>query len=79
MARCSVAGRTSAVPTTLRGPSVYSTAALKPRIREVGVFNTTATAVAVGLARASPSCALGSASPLAPRPALGRSYRRVAI
>lgn len=61
MARCSVAGRTSAVPTAARGPSVYSTAALKPRIREVGVFNTTATAVAVGLARASATGTQGAA------------------
>jgi hypothetical protein len=53
MARCSVAGRTSAVPTALRGPSVYATAAVRPRIREVGVFNTTTTAMAVGLVRAS--------------------------
>ncbi len=61
MARCSVAGRTSAVPTTVRGPSVYSTAALKPRIREVGVFNATAAAVAVGLARASATGTQGAA------------------
>lgn len=53
MARCSVAGRTSAVCTTVRGPSVYATTGIKPRIVEVAVFNTTTTAVAVGLARAS--------------------------
>lgn len=53
MARCAVATRTSAVPTAARGPSVYATAALKPRIKEIGVFNTTATACAVGVARAS--------------------------
>lgn len=53
MARCSVAGRTSAVPTAVRGPSVYSTAALKPSIKEIHVFNTTSTACAVGVARAS--------------------------
>lgn len=53
MARCSVATRTSAVPTAARGPSVYSTAALKPRIVEVGVWNTTTTAMAVGIARAT--------------------------
>lgn len=53
MARCSVATRTSAIPTTVRGPSVYSTAALKPQIRAVEVFNTTATAVAVAIVRAS--------------------------
>jgi hypothetical protein len=53
MARCAVATRTSAVPTAARGPSVYATAALKPRIKEIGVFNTTAVACAVGVARAS--------------------------
>jgi hypothetical protein len=53
MARCSVAGRTSAVPTAVRGPSVYATAGVRPRIREIGVFNTTSTACAVGVAVAS--------------------------
>jgi hypothetical protein len=61
MARCSVAGRTSAVPTAARGPSVYSTAALKPRIREVGVFNTTTTACAVGVQRATATGTQGAA------------------
>lgn len=53
MARCSVATRTSAVPTAVRGPSVYATAAVRPRIVEVGVWNTTAVACCVGLAIAS--------------------------
>jgi len=53
MARCTVAGRTSAVPTAARGPSVYATTGVKPRIKEIGVFNTTTTACAVGVARAS--------------------------
>lgn len=53
MARFSVAGRTSAVPTAVRGPSVYATTAVKPRIREIHVFNTTATACAVAVNRAS--------------------------
>lgn len=53
MARCSVATRTSAVPTAARGPSLYSTAALRPHIREIGVFNTTAVACAVAIARAT--------------------------
>lgn len=51
--RCAVATRTSAVPTAARGPSLYATAAVKPAIREVHVFNTTTTACAVGLARAT--------------------------
>jgi hypothetical protein len=53
MARCADATRTSAVPTAARGPSVYATAALKPRIKEIGVFNTTAVACAVAVNRAS--------------------------
>lgn len=61
MARCSVAGRTSAVPTSARGPSVYATAAVRPRIREIGVFNTTTTAVAVGVAVASATGTQGAA------------------
>jgi len=53
MAQCSVANRTSAIPTTVRGPSLYATAAVRPKIREIGVFNTTAVAVAVAVCRAS--------------------------
>lgn len=53
MARCAVAGRTSAVPTAVRGPSVYATTAVRPNIREIGIFNTTTTAMAVAVARAS--------------------------
>lgn len=53
MARCAVSTRTSAVPTAARGPSVYATTGVKPRIKEIGVFNTTSTACAVGVARAS--------------------------
>lgn len=53
MPRCAVATRTSAVPTAARGPSLYATTGVRPRIVEVGVFNTTATACAVGLAVAS--------------------------
>jgi hypothetical protein len=43
----------SAAPTSARGPSVYATAAVRPRIREIGVFNTTATACTVAVARAT--------------------------
>lgn len=53
MPRCSVATRTSAVPTAARGPSLYGTTGVRARVVEVGVFNTTTTACAVGLARAS--------------------------
>jgi hypothetical protein len=54
MARVAVAGRSSAVPTAARGPSVYATAASgRLVIREVGVFNTTTTAISVAVARAT--------------------------
>lgn len=53
MALFAVATRTSAVPTAVRGPSVYATAAVRPAIREIGVWNTTATACAVAVVRAT--------------------------
>jgi hypothetical protein len=50
MARVAVGSRSSAVPTAARGPSVYATAASgRLTIREIGVFNTTTTAAAVGI------------------------------
>lgn len=50
--RASIAGRSTVVGTTLRAiASVYGTAAKGFRLREVGVFNTTSTAVAVSLVR----------------------------
>lgn len=50
--RCSVANRSTVAGTTLRAvASVYSTASKAFRLREVGVFNTTSTAVAVSLVR----------------------------
>ena len=61
MARCAVAGRTSAVPTAARGPSVYATAAIRPQIRKIEVYNTTATAAAVGIARATATGTQGAA------------------
>jgi hypothetical protein len=51
MPRHSVAERTDALPTALRGPSVYAAADAGFALRECGVFNTTATAVRVGLIR----------------------------
>lgn len=53
MGRFAVAGRTTAVPTNLRGPSLYGTAAVRPRVREIGVFNTGGTAMAVAIVRAT--------------------------
>ena len=61
MAICSVATRMSAIGTTVRGPSVYSTAALKPHIIEIGVSNTTAVACAVGVVRATATGTPGAA------------------
>lgn len=61
MARCAVATRTSAVPTTVRGPSVYATTGVRPNIREIGVFNTAATACAVAVCRASATGTQGAA------------------
>lgn len=50
--RHSIAGRSTVVGTTLRGMfSLYAIAAVGAKVREVGVFNTTTTAVAVSLVR----------------------------
>jgi hypothetical protein len=43
----------SVAPTAARGPSVYGIANKGGRLREVGIFNTTAVQCAVALARAS--------------------------
>lgn len=52
--RASAGWRTGgAGSTTLPIASLFATAALRPRIREVGVFNTTTTAVAIALRRAT--------------------------
>ena len=52
MARFSSAYRTSGVATNLLPmASIYATAAVRPRVVEVSVFNTTATAVNVALCR----------------------------
>jgi hypothetical protein len=50
MARCGAADRSvTNLPTAVRGPNLYCTADGGLRLREVGVFNTTTTAVCVGL------------------------------
>lgn len=51
MARYSAGTRTGAGSTTLPIISLYSAAAVNARIREIGVFNTTATAVALKVIR----------------------------
>jgi hypothetical protein len=53
MARCAAGGRTAAVPTAVRGPSLYATTGVRPQIRSIEVYNTTTTACAVGVARAT--------------------------
>lgn len=59
MARYACAFRTTgAGSTTLPIASIFATAACQPMIMEVGVFNTTATAVSIALRRAT---ALGTA------------------
>ncbi len=66
MPRYSASARTAALITSVRGPSVYTIAsAARPKIREVGVFNTTTTAFAVTLnrvtARGTPGAAITAA------------------
>jgi hypothetical protein len=54
MARCAVGWRTAgAGSTTLPIGSLFATAGVRPRILEIGVFNTTATAVCIALKRAT--------------------------
>jgi len=61
MPRCAVATRTSAVPTAVRGPSLYSTTGVRPDIRSIEVYNTTTTACAVAVVRASATGTQGAA------------------
>ena len=50
MARCAAAGRgVTTVPDPDQGPNLYCSADGYIRIREIGVFNTTATAFSVGV------------------------------
>lgn len=51
MARYSAGAKTTAGSTTLPIISLYSAAAVGPKIREIGVFNTTSTAVDLKLVR----------------------------
>jgi hypothetical protein len=61
MARCVVAGRTDALLTATRGPCVYATTGVTPQIRSIEVYNTTATACAVAVGRASATGTQGTA------------------
>lgn len=61
MARFAVAGRSTVVGTNVRAvASVFATAACQPRILEIGVSNTSAAAVAVGVARFTNATGVGS-------------------
>lgn len=67
MPRFSASARSSVASTTVRGPSLYTIAsACRPVIREVGVFNTTSTAVAVALARLTARGTPGAGITVAP-------------
>lgn len=61
MARYSAGTRsTGAGSTTLPVGSLYAAAATAPRIKEIGIFNTTSTAVAIKLVRLSTAGTQGS-------------------
>lgn len=61
MAQFAAGGLTTAVPTAARGPNLYATAASHPRLMEVGVFNTSGTAMYVALQRATATGTKGAA------------------
>lgn len=61
MARYAAGGLTTAGSTTLPIASLYSTAAIRIRVREIGVFNTTATAVSLRLVRLTTTGTRGAA------------------
>ncbi len=59
--KCSVAGRSTVVGTTLRAiASLFAIASKGFRLREVGVFNTTATEVAISLVRFTNATGVGA-------------------
>jgi hypothetical protein len=61
MARYTAGGLTGAGSTTLPISSLYSTAAMRIRVREIYVFNTATTAVALRLVRLSTTGTRGAA------------------
>ena len=62
MPRYTVAGRSTVTPTNLRAAaSLFSTASQTPILREVGIFNTTNTACAVGLTEFTNATGVGAA------------------
>jgi hypothetical protein len=61
MARFSIAGRSTVAGTTLRAiASLFAIASRTMKLREVGVFNTTSTAVAVSLVRFTNATGVGA-------------------
>lgn len=61
MARFAVAGRSTVAPTALRAAaSVFATTAIRPKILEIGVFNTTTTALAVAICRFTNATGVGA-------------------
>jgi hypothetical protein len=61
MARFSIAGRSTVAPTTLRAAaSLFAVASRNLKLREVGVFNTTSTALAVALVRFTNATGVGA-------------------
>ena len=61
MARYSVAGRSTVVGTAVRAvASLYAIASHTGKVREIGVFNTTSTAVAVAVCRFTNSTGVGA-------------------
>lgn len=67
MARNSIAGRSTVVGTTVRaGASLFAIASRTMKVREVGVFNTTAVAFAAALARFTNATGVGAGLTEAP-------------
>lgn len=61
MARNSIAGRSTVVGTTVRAiASLFAIASRTVKVREVGVFNTSSTAVAVALVRFTNATGVGA-------------------
>lgn len=61
MPRCSVAERSSNTITALRGPGVFAASGRDFALREIGVFNTEANAMCVGIKRATANGGGGTA------------------
>lgn len=77
MPRCSAAGRMDAALTSLRGPRLAAPAARDLLVREIGVFNTTTTAVCVGVKRFTAAGTAGNT--ITPVSWAGSSYTVVGV